>query len=134
MTSIEEHKKSFTTMIRDIEEKVRSKNEYERQKLIAFAASEASCDLLAIFLHNKNLTDPGFNVNHRFFASKKIAESRLEFNFPSKEIIVKLMVEQERYRNLLCYGKLKEEKHVLKCIENLFTIKKIVEKECGEIL
>jgi hypothetical protein len=84
MTSIEEHKKSAVSLINDIEEKLRARNIEERQKIIGFACSEASCDLLAILLHKKNLIDPGFNVNHRFFSSDRIAAEKFAFAFPSK--------------------------------------------------
>ncbi|MBI4162401.1 MAG: hypothetical protein HY513_01850 [Candidatus Aenigmarchaeota archaeon] len=134
MTSIEAHKESIKYMLEDVNEKIRKEQATTRQKLVGFACSEASCDMLAVLLHLKNLIDPGFNVNHRFFASEKIAKSRLKFDFPSKNALMPLLVQQEEYRNSLCYGKPKESKTVDKCVENLFTIKKIIEKELGEDL
>jgi len=134
MTSIESHRESARTLIEDIEEKLRAETAVERQKLIGFACSEASCELLAILLHKKNLIDPGFNVNHRFFSSEKTAKVRFNFEFPSKKKLIPLFVKQEEYRNLLCYGKPKEKNTVSDCIGNIFKIKKIVEKEMGEKL
>lgn len=132
MTSIEAHKESVKELVEDVEEKLRAEITIRRQKLIGFACSEAACDLLAILLHKENLIDPGFNVNHRFFASEKISKNKFDFEFPSKNRLIPLLVKQDEYRNLLCYGKPKEKGEVTKCIGNLFEIKKIIEKEIGE--
>lgn len=134
MTSIEAHKESIKALVKDVEEKLRAEIAVERQKLIGFTCSEVSCDMLAVLLHKKNLIDPGFNVNHRFFSSIKTAEVKFSFEFPSKKELLFLLVKQEEYRNLLCYGKPKEKTIVVKCIENLFEIKKIIEKIIGEKL
>ena len=132
MTLIEVHKENARNLIEDIEEKLRTETAVKRQKLIGFAASEASCDMLAILLHKNNLLDPGFNVNHRFFASEKIAQGKFSFEFPSKKELISLLVKQDECRTLLCYGKPKEENIVTGCVKNLFEIKKIIEKEIGE--
>jgi len=132
MTSIEVHKENARNLIEDIEEKLRLDVAIKRQKLVGFACSEASCELLSILLHKKNLISPGFNVNHRFFASEKIAKRRFDFDFPSKKNLILLLVKQDEYRTLLCYGKPKETKIVLDCTKNLFEIKKIIENKIGE--
>ncbi|MBM3304144.1 MAG: hypothetical protein FJY76_03530 [Candidatus Aenigmarchaeota archaeon] len=132
MTSLEVHRKSAKEMLDDIDEKVRSGLVKDRQKLVGFAASEISCDLLAVLLHKKNLISPGFNVNHRFFASEKMAKERFGFDFPVKERILPLMVKQEEYRGLLCYGRERGEKLVLEAIANMNRIREIVDKETGE--
>ena len=132
MASIEAHKENIHSMVEDVEEKLKKEIAVKRQKLVAFACSEASCDLLAVMLHKKNLIDPGFNVNHRFFASEKIAKRKFNFDFPSKNTLMPMLVKQEDYRNKLCYGKPKEQKSVLGCVENFFNIKKAIEKEIGE--
>jgi len=69
MTSSEEHLKSFRQFNEDIKEKIMSGLVLERQKIIAFDASEASTNLLEYFLHKKNLIPAGFKVNHNYFAS-----------------------------------------------------------------
>ena len=134
MVSIEAHKESVRVLIEDIKEKLRAEIAVERQKLIGFSCSEASCDLLVVLLHKKNLINPGFNINHRFFSSIKTAEVRFNFEFPSKNKLISLLVKQEEYRDILCYGKPKRKEPVIKCIENLFEIKRIIEKETGENL
>lgn len=132
MTLIEAHKENVKELVEDIEEKLRADITTKRQKLIGFACSEASCELLAILLHKNNLIDPGFNINHRFFASEKIAQNRFNFEFPSKNKLIPFLIKQEEYRNLLCYGKPKDKTLVTECIKTLFEIKKIIEKEIGE--
>ena len=133
MTTTSEHIKNIQEMIKDINEKVRTDLLIERQKLIGFATSEVSCDLFAILLHKRNLILPGFNVNHRFFSSEKSARERFDFEFPDKNQLIKLLVSQENYRILLCYGKSKERKVVEGAIENIYKIKSIIEKNVGEI-
>ena len=81
MTSIEEHDKAANQFIEDIQEKIRLGLVKERQKIIAFCASEASTNLFASFLHKKKLIEEGFNVNHRFFSSEKTAERIFSFVF-----------------------------------------------------
>lgn len=132
MTSLEVHMKSAKEMLDDIDEKVRSGLAVERQKLVGFAASETACDLLAILLHRKNLISPGFNVNHRFFASDRMAKERFGFEFPAKDRLLPLMVKQEEYRGLLCYGRERGEKLVMEAIGNVNKIREIVDKEAGE--
>ena len=132
MTSLEVHRKSAKVMLDDIDEKLRSGLAAERQNIIGFAASEAACNLLAILLHKKSLISPGFNVNHRFFASDKMAKERFGFEFPAKERLIPLMVKQEEYRGLLCYGRERSEKLVLEAVGNMNKIREIVDKEAGE--
>jgi len=134
MVLVGEHIKNAKELLKDIDEKVRSDLIAERQKLIGFAASEISCDLFAVLLHKKNLVTPGFNVNHRFFASEKSAREHFMYDFPRKRELLPLLIEQENYRNILCYGKSKERKTVEDAIKNLQKIKSIVESETGENL
>lgn len=98
-------------------EKIRAGLLLERQKIIAFDASEASTNLLEYFLHKKNLIPLGFKVNHNYFVSTKRAERYLNFDFPKKKELIELMVNQEKLRNLLCYGKEKEINKVREAIE-----------------
>ena len=131
MTTIEEHKKTAGEFLEDINEKIKANLLVERQKIIGFSASEAATNLFALFLHDKNLVEPSFSINHRFFASKRIAEKKFDFDFFLKEKIIDLLVRQEMYRNKLCYGRAKEEGVVTSAIKNLFELKKIIE-EGGE--
>jgi len=129
MTTIEEHKEIINEFLDDINEKIRAGLIAERQKIIGFSASEAATNLFALLLHSKNLIEPSFNINHRFFASKRIAESRFNQDFSRKNKIIDLMVKQEEYRIKLCYGKKKGSETADSAIKNLFELKEIVEEE-----
>ncbi len=128
MTTIEEHKKIINEFLDDINEKIKAGLVAERQKIIGFAASEAATNLFALLLHLKNLIEPSFSLNHRFFASKNIAENSFNFNIPEKEKLLELLIKQEEFRNKLCYGRDKEAEIVRQAIENLFELKNIIEE------
>ncbi|MBL7160115.1 MAG: hypothetical protein ISS95_00975 [Candidatus Aenigmarchaeota archaeon] len=132
MASIEEHKKTAETMLKEINEKIRTGLTDERQKIIGFAESEASTNMLAILLHKNNLIQPGFNINHRWFKSEKSANERFNYEFPDKKNLLPLMVKQEDFREKLCYGNQKPKKIVEDSLKNFFEIKKLIEKNLGE--
>lgn len=134
MTTITEHMDTFKELTDDINEKIRAGLLEKRQKLVGFAASEASTNLFAILLHKKELITPGFNVNHKFFASLKRARERFKENFDDKGLILELMVKQEEFRDKLCYGKSKNISTVNNAVENLFKLKSVIEKNLEEEL
>jgi len=127
MTTIEEHDRTAKELIEDINEKIKANLLVERQKIVGFSASEAATNLFAVLLHKKNIVEPSFNVNHRYFASEKIANDRFNFNIPSKEEIIGLLIKQEDYRNKLCYGREKSADIVLSAVKNLFELKQLIE-------
>ncbi len=129
MPSIEEHERTIKELLDDIEEKVRLNLVAKRQKIIGFAVSEAATNLFALFLHKKNLIDPGFQINHSFFASLKKAENAFPAEFPNKKEILPLLIKIEELRNRLCYGREKETKEANEAIESLYKLKKIVEEQ-----
>jgi hypothetical protein len=129
MTTTEEHKEIIKEFLDDINEKIRSGLITERQKIIRFSASEAATNLFAILLHSKNLIEPSYNINHRFFASKRIAENKFPQDFAKKEKIINLMVKQEEYRIKLCYGKKKTPETANSAIKNLFELKETIQGE-----
>jgi len=129
MTTLEEHKKIIKEFLDDINEKIKANLLAERQKIIGFSSSEAAANLFALFLHSKRLVEPSYNLNHRFFASKKIAEKTFNFDFANKEILIELLVKQEEFRNKLCYGKDKKGEVVYDAVKNLFEIKKLIDDE-----
>lgn len=134
MTSLLEHKNNFNQFLDDINEKIRANLLLERQKLIAFAASEAATNLLEYYLHRKDLISSSLTLNHNHFSSEKRASRTLEFDFPHKKEILDLMVKQEKLRDLLCYGKEKQVDKVLEAINNVQNLKKIIARELGEEL
>ncbi|MDP2925074.1 MAG: hypothetical protein Q8N99_01755 [Nanoarchaeota archaeon] len=127
MTTIEEHTEIIKECMDDINEKIKSNLVYERQKIIGFASSESATNLFAVFLHSKNLIEPSFSVNHRFFFSIKIAEKKFDIDFSNKDKILDLLVKQEDFRNKLCYGKRKNIETVNSAIKNLFELKNLLE-------
>jgi len=133
MTSIEEHRRVQEELEEDINEKINRNIITKRQKIIGFATSEASANLFAILLHKLDLITAGFNVNHKFFASLERAKEKFSFDFPTKEKILDLLVKQEKYRDLLCYGKNKSESIVKEATKNYFELKKIIEEELNKI-
>jgi len=132
MTTIEEHEKIAKEFLDDINEKIKANLLLERQKIIGFTASEAVVNLFAILLHKKRLIEPSFSVNHRYFSSQRIAENRFNFDFPNKNKILNLLINQESYRNKLCYGKEKKVEIVNSAIKNLFELKDLIESELEE--
>lgn len=132
MTTIDEHREIAKEYIDEINEKIRLNQLSERQKIIGFSASEAATNLFAIYLHSKNLIEPSFSVNHRFFASEKIAKKKFEFDFSQKNRLLGLLVNQEDFRYKLCYGKKKNVEIVNSAIKNLFEIKELIDKELEE--
>lgn len=132
MTTIEEHKKIIREFLDDINEKIKANLLTERQKIVGFSASEAATNLFALLLHYKRFIEPSYSVNHRFFASKKIAGKIFNFDFANKEKLIELLIKQEEFRNKLCYGRDKNAEIVSGAIKNLFEIKKLVDAELGE--
>ncbi|MDO8740927.1 MAG: hypothetical protein Q7J54_05145 [Candidatus Woesearchaeota archaeon] len=103
MTTEEEHETIQDELEEDLNEKISRGIIGKRQKLIGFSTSEASANLFARLLHKLNLISPGFNVNHRFFASVERAKEKFGFEFQNKAKILELLVKQEKYRDMLCY-------------------------------
>lgn len=134
MTTIENHKAILRELLEDIEEKVRADLVIQRQKILGFALSEASTNLLAVLLLKNGLVSSGFMVNHRYFSSQKAAKERFPFSFPRKDEIIDSMVAQENFRDRLCYGKHKDRKEAEDAIKNLYHLKALIEKEIGEDL
>ncbi|MEK6893247.1 MAG: hypothetical protein AABX07_03515 [Nanoarchaeota archaeon] len=128
MPSIEEHEKTVRELLEDIEEKIRLGLVAKRQKIIGFSVSEASTNLFAIFLHKNALIEPGFNVNHSFFASQKRAEQMFQFNFKNKDEILSDLVKIEELRNRLCYGREKEAREANEVVSILFKLKNVLEE------
>ncbi len=102
--NIEAHQQLLAESLRAIEESI-EKGIVQRQRSIGFNTSAAAVDMLEILLHKGSLIDPGFVIKHDWFTSKKRLMEKFPFDFPNKERILRLMVEIEEKRNILCYGK-----------------------------
>jgi hypothetical protein len=128
MPSIEEHEKTVKELLEDIEEKIRLNLVAKRQKIIGFAVSEAATNLFAIYLHKNNLIEPGFNINHSFFASEKKAENIFSYSFQNKSETISYLVKIEQLRNRLCYGREKSAKEANEAISFLYKLKSTLEE------
>lgn len=72
------------------------------QRVVGVHASRAIVELLSVFLHRKKLVDEGFQLNHRWFKSERVAERLPEFKGKNK--IIKQMVALESSSETLSYG------------------------------
>jgi hypothetical protein len=109
--NIEAHRSALKESLEEIKESVQKGLE-ERQRTIGFHCSAAAADMLEIFLHERNLINPGASIKHDLFASSRKAEERLPFEFQDKEKLIGLFLDLERQRNLLCYGKQQTRKRI----------------------
>lgn len=72
------------------------------QRIVGTHASRAIVELLSMSLHKKKLVDEGFQLNHRWFKTEKVADRLPEFK--NKVEIVKGMVALENSSETLSYG------------------------------
>lgn len=125
---IEDHiarlKESFDVLEENIKKGI-----IERQQVIGFSTSSASAEMLEIFLHKKNLIDPGFIVKHEWLKSKNRIEEKFPFDFPNKNKIFELICKIEEKRNVLCYGKPQKEEVIRDVINNFNELKRIFKEE-----
>ena len=126
---IEDHLRNINESLDVIKESIQ-KGISERQRNIGFNTSVAAVEMLEIFLHKNNLLNPGAIIKHDWFSSPRKANEKLQFDFPQKEQIIKLLVDIETKRNLLCYGKL-QEAEVIKSVLSLFNIIKTLFEGLG---
>jgi hypothetical protein len=99
------HKKNLEESIEVIEECVEKGMLAERQRTLGFHCSAAAVDLLEILLHRHNLISPGAQLKHDWFSSPKKVSEKFVFDFPHKNKILPIIMDIEKNRNLLCYGK-----------------------------
>ncbi len=123
----EGHKKAIMESMEVIRECI-DKGIEKRQRTIGFHCSAAIADMLELCLHENNFIDPGANIEHDYFSSIRKAEERLDFEFPNKQKIIKMLVEIEEKRNLLCYEKPQKGEEIEKYIELFNTAKNLLEE------
>ena len=124
---IESHKKSIKESLEEIESCINIGLE-QRQKTIGFHCSSSSVEMLEIYLHSKNLIDPGFQLKHNDFGSEKMALNKLPFEFENKKEIIKTLVDIEKKRNTLCYGKEQPRKIIEEYIQTSNQVKELLVK------
>lgn len=84
------------------------------QRIVGTHASRAIVELLSAFLHRKKLVDEGFQLNHRWFKTEKVAEKLPEFK--NKPDIINKMVALENSAETLSYGAPKPVEKIKKTI------------------
>ncbi|MBS3077246.1 hypothetical protein J4233_03150 [Candidatus Pacearchaeota archaeon] len=126
---IEDHNRNIRESLEVIHECIQ-KGIQERQRTIGFNASVAATEMLEVYLHKQNLINPGTILKHEWFTSERKAYEKLSFDFPEKEAIIKILVEIESKRNILCYGKPQPAEAITKIL-SLFNQLKIIFQEAG---
>ncbi len=96
------------------------------QRTVGLHASRAIAELLSAYLHQKQKIDEGFQINHRWFKSKKIVDKLPEFE--NKDDVVDKMMELENICEYLSYGspkpveKIEEALKLFKELEGMITV------------
>lgn len=100
---IEEHQEAFETHKRAIFKWAIEVEGLEKsQRIVGLHASRGMIELLSILLHKKKLVDEGFQLNHRWFKSEKVAGKLPDFE--NKKEIISKMVKLENLCEALAYG------------------------------
>jgi len=108
--------------------------EHDNQSSIGFHASAGSVELLSVLLHRLGKATADFQLNHTWFKSRKVIETKLDFDFPGKAEIISIMEEIEDLRNPLCYGSPRPEEAVTEMADCFRQLKAMVEKILGDKL
>lgn len=125
---VEDHLRNIQESLDVINESIQ-KGLQERQRNISFNVSLASVEMLEVFLHKKNLINPGAIIKHDWFSSVRKAKEKLPFDFPEKEKILDYLCDIESKRNLLCYGKSQPINEIESILESFSKLKSLFEKE-----
>lgn len=123
---VEDHLRNIKESLDVIEESIQ-KGIQERQRNIGFNASVAAAEMLEVYLHKKDLINPGMSIKHEWFNSIRNAKERLNFDFDKKEKIIELLNKIEVKRNILCYGKSQPIDDIEEILEYFNEIKSLFE-------
>ena len=127
--NVDAHKRGIAESTEAIRECVR-KGVEKWQRTVGFHCSAAAVDIFEVWLHQQRIIDPGMNVKHEWFSSLDKVRKRFPMTFPRKEKVLQLMVELEKKRNLLCYGKQQPRETVESYIESFNAIRDVL-RELG---
>lgn len=112
-----------------IEECVEKGMLIERQRTLGFHCSAAAVDMLEILLHRHGLISPGSQLKHDWFSSEKKVLEKLPFDFPHKKRVVAIIMDIEKKRNMLCYGKPQPEETIESAIIDVRKLAGILKSE-----
>ncbi len=124
---IEDHLRNIKESLEVIKESI-VKGIQERQRNIGFNVSAVAVEMLEVFLHEKNLINPGTMIKHDWFNSLRIANEKLKFDFPHKKEIIDLICKIELKRNILCYGKQQPISEIESVLNSFNKLKEIFER------
>ncbi len=96
------------------------------QRTLGLNASRGIIELLAVFLHKNKLIDEGFQLNHRWFKSPKVAERLPDFKGKGK--IIKELVALENLCETLAYGTQKPLETTKEAIERFTALEKDIKE------
>ncbi len=123
-----EHVRNIKESLEEIDEAVELGLE-RRQRSLGFHVSVCATELVELYLHKAGLLDESRVLKHTDFSSLRRARDVLSFAFPRKEEVIEILVEIEKRRNVLCYGKRKEEDELKEYLNLFMRLKRIMEEE-----
>lgn len=122
---VDEHKKALEEHERNIRRCV-DNGIAENQRNLGYNVSQASVEMLSIYLLKLNVVQVSVNFDHRIFKHAKSIKEKFPFDFPEKTKILGLMRKIEEKRSMLCYGKRKPENEVTVMLEIYGGLKGII--------
>lgn len=122
---IEEHEKALDEHERNTKRCVDDGIE-KNQRNLGYNVSQASVEMLSIYLLKLRVVQVSVNFDHRIFKHSKSVKEKLSFDFPEKAKILELMRKLEEKRALLCYGKRKPEKEAAEMLDIYGKLKDIL--------
>lgn len=122
---LEEHRKALDEHDRHIRRCIDDGVE-ENQRNLGYNVSQASIEMLSIYMLKLRIVQVSVNFDHRIFKNSAYLREALPFDFPEKTKILDIMRKIEEKRNALCYGKRKPKKDVIETLELYDKIKEIL--------
>ncbi len=119
----EEHLKAFQEH-KDVIDWAINRGIERSQRIIGAHTSRGTVELLSAYLHKTNKIDAGFQINHRWFKSEKVAD-KFPY-FPRKEGIIREMVKMENMAESLTYGSQQSEKEIKEAVKLFIRLENIL--------
>ena len=129
---VKDHVANIQESLGEIEEAVEQGLE-KKQRSLGFHISVCSTEMVEVMLHKLKILKEERILKHNDFSSIRRANDILKFEFPRKKEIINLLVEIEKKRNILCYGKRKPKKDLEEFLELFNKLKADVGDELNEI-
>lgn len=111
------------------------------QRRVAMMLSIGICELIEAYFHKLGIIKGGSRIKHDWFKQKRIKEKlERQISCPIEQVkgineILLLATGIEERRDDLAYGSpVKEEDMLMEKINHFFRLKKIIEREAGELI